>query len=317
MGWVKYYYIKTQTNIFRSHPHTLNSKTIMKFSLGLPKGSLQKSTIELFQKAGIHINASERSYYPTSDDPELDLILMRPQEIPRYVEQGVLDAGITGYDWTVENKAKVETICELEYSKSTRTKCKWVLAVPEDSKFKKAEDLAGGRIATELVETTKRFFKAKKVPVQVEFSWGATEVKPPRLVDAIVDITETGSSLRANRLRIIDTLLETSTILIANKESYKDPVKRAKFENIKMLLEGTLLAENYIGIKCNTDEAHRDKVIKCLPALQRPTVSPLSEKGWFAIDTIILLKEIKTIIPALKRAGATGIVEYQVYKVIP
>lgn len=288
----------------------------MKLSLGIPKGSLQSSTIELFKKAGIHIHASERSYYPSSDDSELDLILMRPQEIPRYVEQNVLDAGICGYDWVVENKSKVHTVCELEYSKVSRKKCRWVLAVPEDSKFKKAEDLQGGRVATELVQTTKAFFKAKNVDVNVEFSWGATEVKPPRLVDAIVDITETGSSLKANRLKIIDTLLETSTILIANRDSWKDPKKKAKLEDLKMLLEGTLAAENYIGIKCNCNQEHLEAVLKVLPALHRPTIASLADEGWFAVDTILPLKEGKRIIPELKRAGASGIVEYQVNKII-
>jgi ATP phosphoribosyltransferase len=212
----------------------------MKLSLGLPKGSLEESTINLFLKAGIKIGKSERSYYPTSDDNELDLIVMRPQEIPRYVEQGIIDAGITGQDWTAENNVDVVEITELRYSKSTRRKCRWVLAVPEDSSFTKAEDLAGKRIATELVETTKRYFQKKNVSVDVEFSWGATEVKPPRLVDAIVDITETGSSLRANRLKIIDTLMETCTVIIANHEAIKDDFKRNKLENLKMQLQGAL-----------------------------------------------------------------------------
>ncbi len=288
----------------------------MKLSFGLPKGSLEQSTIDLFRKAGIHIRKSERSYYPTSDDPELDLIIMRPQEIPRYVEQGILDAGITGQDWTEENNAKVVEVTELNYSKSTRHKCKWVLAVPEESRFKKAEDLKGKRIATELVATTKRYFKKRKIPVDVEFSWGATEVKPPRLVDAIVDITETGSSLRANRLRIIETILETCTIIIANKESWKNDWKKSKLENLKMLLLGTLDAENYIGLKCNVQEKDLDNVIKVLPSLHNPTISHLYDKGWFAVETILPIKDTKLIIPHLKRAGASGIVEYPVSKVI-
>ncbi|MFP4416991.1 MAG: ATP phosphoribosyltransferase [Chitinispirillaceae bacterium] len=288
----------------------------MKLSLGIPKGSLQESTLGLFRKAGIHISVDRRSYFPTSDDPELDLILMRPQEMPRYVEQGIIDAGITGYDWTVENKAKVHTVCELEYSKVSRRKCRWVLAVPEGSKFKKAEDLRGKRIATELVSTTKSFFREKKVPVTVEFSWGATEVKPPRLVDAIVDITETGSSLRANRLRVIDTLLETSTILIANRESWKSPQKRHKLENIAMLLQGTLEAENFVGLKCNVDDKHLEAVLKELPALHNPTISELSDKGWHAVETIVAVSEVKHVVPRLKRAGASGIVEYPINKVI-
>jgi len=288
----------------------------MKLTFGIPKGSLQTSTVELFKKAGIHIRVDERSYFPSSDDVELDLILMRAQEIPRYVEQGILDAGITGMDWTAENNAKVVTVCDLEYSKVSRRKCKWVLAVPEDSPFKKPEDLAGKRIATELVQTTKRYFKNKKVPVDVEFSWGATEVKPPRLVDAIVEITETGSSLRANRLKIIDILMETSTIMIANKESWNNSWKKNKLENITILLQGTLAAEMYAGLKCNVETKSLDKVLKVLPALHNPTISTLSDKSWCAVETIIHSSDIKHVIPLLKRAGATGIVEYPVNKVI-
>jgi ATP phosphoribosyltransferase len=289
----------------------------MKLTLGLPKGSLQKPTIELFQKADIHIRADERSYFPTSDDPELDLIFMRPQEIPRYVEQGILDAGITGLDWTIENTAKVVRVCELEYSKVSRQRCKWVLAVSENSPFKKPADLRGKRIATELVATTKRYFKAKKIPVDVEFSWGATEVKPPRLVDAIVDITETGSSLRANRLRVIDVLMETMTILIANKGAWSNEEKKHKLENITILLQGTLNAESYAGLKCNVKDSDLVRVLKILPALHNPTVSALSDRKWSAVETVIRVEEIKRIIPLLKRAGATGIVEYPVNKVIP
>jgi ATP phosphoribosyltransferase len=289
----------------------------MKVSLGLPKGSLEEATIALFMKAGIHIRKGARSYFPTCDDPELDLIVMRPQEIPRYVEQGVLDAGITGQDWVMENNAKVQEVTELSYSKNSRSKCKWVLAVPEDSPFKRPEDLHGKRIATELVETTKRYFRRKKIPVKVEFSWGATEVKPPRLVDAIVDLTETGSSLRANRLRIIDVIEETTTVLVANKSAWKEEEKRHKLENLKMLLTGTLAAENYVGLKCNVLDKDLSNVIKVLPALHNPTVSALNEKGWWAVETIILFQEAKHVIPQLKRAGASGIVEYQVSKVIP
>ena len=288
----------------------------MKLSLGLPKGSLEASTIELFQKAGIHIRKSERSYYPTCDDPDLDLIVMRPQEIPRYVEQGIIDAGITGQDWVAENNAKIVEVTQLHYSKNTRQKCRWVLAVPEESNFKKPQDLRGKRIATELVATTKRYFKKLKVPVEVEFSWGATEVKPPRLADAIVDITETGSSLRANRLRIIDTLMETCTVLVANRDSWKQRQKHEKLENMTMLLQGTLDAENFVGLKCNVEEAHLAAVIKVLPALHNPTISHLYEKGWYAVETILPFRETKHIIPQLKRAGASGIVEYPVSKVI-
>jgi ATP phosphoribosyltransferase len=288
----------------------------MKLSFGIPKGSLQKSTIELFAKSGIHINVTERSYYPTCDDPELDCIVMRPQEMPRYVEQGIIDAGICGYDWTVENNVSVERVCELEYSKSSRQKCKWVLAVPENSPFKKPEDLTGKRIATELVGATRRYFRKKKISVDVEFSWGATAVKPPRLVHAIVELTETGSSLRANRLRIIDTLLETSTIIIANKKTWKNKAKRNKLENIKTLLIGTLDAENYVGLKCNVESKNLKKVLSVLPALHNPTISHLSDEGWYAVETIIQQSEIKHCIPRLKRSGASGLVEYPINKVI-
>lgn len=288
----------------------------MKLSLGIPKGSLQDSTVALFRKAGIHISVDSRSYYPSSDDPELDLILMRPQEMPRYVQQGIIDAGITGYDWTVENKAKVVQICELEYSKASRRKCRWVLAVPENSKFRKPRDLRNRRIATELVETTKAYFRKKRIPVQVEFSWGATEAKPPRLADAIVDITETGSSLRANRLRIIDTLLETGTILIASDQAWRDTARKRKLENLKMLLQGTLDAENFVGMKCNVEDKALKKVLAILPALHNPTVSSLADKGWHAVETIVATVDIKHIVPRLKRAGASGIVEYPVNKII-
>jgi ATP phosphoribosyltransferase len=288
----------------------------MKLTLGIPKGSLQESTFELFQKSGIHMTVDSRSYFPSCDDPELDLILMRPQEMPRYVQQGIMDAAITGLDWTVENKAQVVKICELQYSKATRKKARWVLAVPEDSKFKKAQDLGGKRIATELVNTTRGYFRKLGVKVEVEFSWGATEVKPPRLVDAIVELTETGSSLRANRLRIIDTVIETTTLLIANKSSWNNRWKRNKLENIEMLLTGTLDAENLVGLMCNVDAGHLDAALAVLPALHNPTISNLSDKGWFALETIIKSDEVKSIIPRLKRAGASGIVEYPINKII-
>jgi ATP phosphoribosyltransferase len=288
----------------------------MKVSLGIPKGSLQQSTIDLFRKAGIRISLDARSYFPACDDAQLDLILMRPQETPRYVEQGIMDAAITGYDWTVENRAKVVTVCELAYSKSTRRPCRWVLAVAENSKFRKPSDLRGKRIATELVNTTKSYFRKKGVKVDVEFSWGATEVKPPRLADAIVELTETGSSLRANRLRIIDTLLETTTILIANKAAWKNSWKRRKLENLEMLLQGTLAAENFVGLKCNVAKKNLEKTLSVLPALHNPTISPLSDSGWYAVETILHTDEITQIIPLLKRAGASGIVEYPINKVI-
>jgi len=288
----------------------------MKLSLGMPKGSLEESTFSLFNKAGIHVKRGERSYYPACDDPELDLIVMRPQEIPRYVQQGIIDAGITGQDWVAENEADVVEVAELRYSKASRQKCRWVLAVPEDGPFQKAEDLDGKRVATELVGTTKRFFAAKGINADVEFSWGATEVKPPRLVDAIVDITETGSSLRANRLRIIDTLMETCTVIIAGKPAWGDGEKRGKLENLNMLLHGTLDAESYVGLKCNVEEANLERVIKILPALHNPTVNSLSDSGWHAVETILPFSETKTVIPQLKRAGASGIIEYPISKII-
>ena len=288
----------------------------MKLSLGMPKGSLEESTFALFNKAGIHITRGSRSYYPSCDDTELDLIVMRPQEIPRYIEQGIIDAGITGQDWVAENNADLVEVTELCYSKASRQKCRWVLAVPEGSPFQKAEDLNGMRIATELVGTTKRYFEKKGVNVSVEFSWGATEVKPPRLVDAIVDITETGSSLKANRLRIIETLMETCTVIVANKNSWADPWKRNKLDNLKMLLLGTLEAENYVGLKCNVEAANLEQVIKILPALHNPTVSSLSDNGWHAVETILPFLETKRVIPQLKRAGASGIIEYPVSKII-
>lgn len=288
----------------------------MKLSLGIPKGSLQESTLALFRQAGIHVKVDARSYYPACDDPELDLILMRPQEMPRYVAQGIIDAGICGWDWVVENNATVHRVCELEYSKSTRRRCRWVLAVPEGGKYRKPEDLKNARIATELVKTTTRYFRKKKIPVKVEFSWGATEAKPPRLADAIVDITETGSSLRANRLKIIDTLLETSTVLIANRDSWRKDWKRHKLENIEMLLQGTLNAESYVGMKCNVEEKNLRKVLAVMPALHNPTVSHLSDSGWLAVETVLHTTDIKQIVPRLKRAGASGIVEYPITKII-
>jgi ATP phosphoribosyltransferase len=289
----------------------------VKISLGLPKGSLEEATLSLFTKAGVHIRKGERSYFPTCDDPELDLVIMRPQELPRYVEEGILDACITGQDWIAESGASVVEIAELTYSKNSRKKCSWVLAVPEGSRFKRPEDLRGRRISTELVETTKRFFRKRKVPVKVEFSWGATEVKPPRLADAIVDLTETGSSLRANRLRIIDVVMETATVIAANRNSWKDRAKRDKLENLTLLLQGTLAGENFVGLKCNVRSKDLPNVLKVLPALHNPTVSNLSDKGWHAVETFIHFQEGKHIIPRLKRAGASGIVEYQVSKVIP
>lgn len=287
-----------------------------RLSLGLPKGSLQDATIDLLKRSGFKVKVAERSYFPSVDDKELELILLRPQEMSRYVEQGILDIGITGADWTAEEQSDVATIATLQYAKASRQKVRWVLAVPENSGIDSVKDLNGKRIATELVKTTKRYLERHKVKAEVEFSWGATEVKPPRLVDAIVDITETGSSLRANRLKIIDTVMESTTVLIANKAAWKDSWKRRKIENLLLLIQGTLNAEAFVGLKMNVLKSKLKSVIERLPALQQPTISSLSAKGWFALDTIIREDEVRSIIPALKRAGATGIVEYPINKII-
>jgi ATP phosphoribosyltransferase len=294
----------------------MSNSSSSKLSLGLPKGSLQDATIGLLIKSGYKVKVNDRSYYPQVDDLELELILLRPQEMSRYVEQGIIDAGITGADWTCENESDVITVTELEYAKTSRQKVKWVLAVPEDSPFKSVKDLKGKRIATELVKVTKRYLKKNHVEAFVEFSWGATEVKPPRLVDAIVDVTETGSSLRANRLRIIDTIMESTTVLVANKKSWQNVWKRKKLENLILLIRGTLDAEMYVGLKMNVRKEDIKAVVSQLPALQKPTISSLSADGWVAVDTIILENQVRNIIPALKQAGATGIVEYPVNKII-
>ena len=284
--------------------------------LGLPKGSLEESTKNLFAKAGWKITTSSRSYKPSIDDSELDGRFVRAQEVSRYVEHGFFDCGLTGYDWIRENDSDVVEVCDLIYSKASVQKSRWVLGVPEASSIQKAEDLAGKRVATELVGTVKRYFEAKKIPVTVEFSWGATEVKVPDLVDAIVDITETGSSLRANKLRIVDTLLETNTKLIANKASWANPAKRAKIETIAMLLKGALEAGSKVGLKMNLPKASVEAMIKALPALRNPTISPLSTQDWVALETIVDENVVREFIPKLKALGAEGIVEYPLTKVI-
>jgi ATP phosphoribosyltransferase len=288
----------------------------MPLKLALPKGSLQASTVRLFERAGYHISVSERSYYPAVDDREIEAMLIRAQEVSRYVEQGVLDAGITGSDWYMDSGADLVTVAELVYSKQTFSPCHWVLAVPIDSPFQKAEDLAGKRVATELVNVTRRYFEARGVPVEVQFSWGATEVKPPVLADAIVEITETGSSLRANRLRVIDTLLEVKNCLLANRNAWADEWKRHKLESLAMLLTGALVAEEKVGLKMNVPRAKVDEVLGVLTALKRPTVSPLSDPEWVALETIIDERTVRDIIPRLKRAGAEGIVEYPLNKLV-
>ena len=284
--------------------------------LGLPKGSLEESTKNLFAKAGWKITTSSRSYKPSIDDPELDGRFVRAQEVSRYVEHGFFDCGLTGYDWIQENESDVVEVCDLIYSKVSVVKSRWVLCVPETSTIQRAEDLEGKRVATELVGTVRRYFQQKGVNVVVEFSWGATEVKVPDLVDAIVDITETGNSLRANKLRIVDTLLETNTKFIANKNSWADPVKRKKIETLALLLRGALEAESKVGLKMNLPKASLEAVVKALPALRNPTISQLSTPDWVAQETIIDESVVREIIPQLKALGAEGIVEYPLNKVV-
>ena len=284
--------------------------------LGLPKGSLEESTKALFAKAGWKITTSSRSYKPTINDPELDGRFVRAQEVARYVDHGFFDCGLTGWDWVQENNADVVEVCDLVYSRASTLVSRWVLCVPESSPIQSAADLAGKRVATELVETTKRWFQARNIPALIEFSWGATEVKVPDLVDAIVDITETGSSLRANKLRIVDTLLETNTKFIANKVSWADPIKRRKIETIALLLKGALEAGSKVGLKMNLPRAALEAVTAKLPSLRNPTVSPLSNPDWIALETIIDESVVREIIPALKAHGAEGIVEYPLNKVV-
>lgn len=284
--------------------------------LGLPKGSLEESTKALFAKAGWKITTSSRSYKPSIDDPELDGRFVRAQEVARYVDHGFFDCGLTGWDWVQENNADVVEVCDLVYSRASTLKSRWVLCVPESSSVKSASDLAGKRVATELMETTKRWFAERNIPALVEFSWGATEVKVPDLVDAIVDITETGSSLRANKLRIVDTLLETNTKFIANKASWENPAKRKKIETIALMLKGALEAHSKVGLKMNLPRASLDAVTAKLPALRNPTISPLSNPDWIALETIIDESVVREIIPALKAHGAEGIVEYPLNKVV-
>lgn len=284
--------------------------------LGLPKGSLEESTKNLFAKAGWKITTSSRSYRPSIDDPELDGRFIRAQEVSRYVEHGFFDCGLTGQDWIQENESDVVDVCDLIYSKVSTQKSRWVLCVPEASPVKSAADLAGKRIATELVNTTRRYFEGKGVKVEIEFSWGATEVKVPDLVDAIVDITETGSSLRANKLRIVDTLLETNTKLIANRRSWADPAKRKKIETIALLLRGALEAESKVGLKMNAPKQSVEAITRAIPALRNPTISPLSNEAWIALETIIDERVVREIIPQLKELGAEGIVEYPLNKVV-
>jgi ATP phosphoribosyltransferase len=288
----------------------------MKLKLGIPKGSLENATVDLFRRAGFQITVSSRSYFPAIDDPEIECMLIRAQEMARYVEDGVLDAGLTGRDWVEENNADVLAIADLVYSKQSFGKVRWVLAVPENSPVQSVKDLEGKIIATELVEATKRYLAANGVTAKVEFSWGATEVKPPVLADAIVEVTETGSSLRANKLRIVETLMESNTQLIANKAAWKDDWKRRKLEDIKMLLNGAIAALGKVGLMLNVEKKNLAAVLAVLPALKNPTISPLSDGDWLALNTILDEATVRTIIPRLKDAGAQGIVEYPLNKIV-
>jgi ATP phosphoribosyltransferase len=288
----------------------------MKLKLGIPKGSLENATVDLFRRAGFQITVSSRSYFPAIDDSEIECMLIRAQEMARYVEDGVLDAGLTGRDWVQENDAQVHTVADLIYAKQSFGKVRWVLAVPESSPVKSVQDLEGKIIATELVAATERYFKAHGVTAKVEFSWGATEVKPPELADAIVEVTETGSSLRANKLRIVETVMESNTQLIANLDSWKDAWKRRKLEDMRMLLEGAINALGKVGLMLNVEKKNLAGVLGVLPALKKPTISPLSEGDWLALNTILDETTVRTIIPRLKEAGAQGIVEYPLNKIV-
>ena len=284
--------------------------------LGLPSGSLQEATRELFGRAGYVISFSSRSYYPNIDDTEIECLLVRAQEMARYVDIGVLDAGITGLDWIQETDADVQEICELVFSKVSRRPIRWVLAVPESSDIHSVKDLEGKRIATEAVNLTNRWLQKYGVTAEVEFSWGATEVKPPTLVDAIVEITETGSSLRANNLRIVDEVMQSTPRLIANHQSYGDSWKRIKLENIALMLQACLSAEGRVGLMMNVPRSSVDAVVAILPALQKPTISALTDDGWVDLDTIVDESTVRTIVPELRKAGARGIVEYPINKII-
>ena len=288
----------------------------MKLKLGIPKGSLENATIDLFRRAGFQIATSSRSYFPTIDDPQIECMLIRAQEMARYVEDGILDAGLTGRDWIEENEADVVAVADLIYAKQSFGKVRWVLAVPESSPFRTVHDLGGKIIATELVATTKRYLAKHGVKAKVEFSWGATEVKPPVLADAIVEVTETGSSLRANNLKIIDTVMESNTQLIANKACWGDAKKRRKLEDIRMLLDGAINALGKVGLMLNVHKDNLAAVLAVLPALKRPTISHLSDDQWLAVNTILDETTVRDIIPLLKQAGGEGIVEYPLNKIV-
>ncbi len=288
----------------------------MNLKLGIPKGSLENATVDLFRRAGFAITTSTRSYFPSIDDPEIECMLIRAQEMARYVDDGVLDAGLTGRDWVLESGASVETVADLIYAKQSFGKVRWVLAVPESSDFHRVEDLEGKVIATELVQATRRYLASKGVNARVEFSWGATEVKPPVLADAIVEVTETGSSLRANKLRIVETVLESNTQLIANRGAWRDSWKRRKLEDIRMLLDAAINALGKVGLMLNVRKADLASVLATLPALKNPTISHLSDPEWLAVNTILDESTVRTIIPRLKESGAQGIVEYPLNKIV-
>src|SRR5271156_6274928 len=288
----------------------------MKIRLGIPKGSLQEATLQLFARAGLPIFTNGRSYFATTGDPEVECMLIRAQEMARYVEHGVLDAGLTGFDWVIESGLEVVTVSDLIYAKQSRGKVRWVLAVPEDSPYERAEDLGNRIIATELVSVTRKYFENKNVTVQVEFSWGATEVKPPMLADAIVEVTETGSSLRANHLRIIETVLESNTQIIANKKAWADAERRAKIQNLALMLRGAMEAQGRVGLMLNVRKGDLPGVLAVLPALNSPTVSTLSDPEWVAVNTIIDESTAWQVIPRLKEANGQGIVEYPLNKVV-
>jgi len=288
----------------------------VKLKLGIPKGSLENATVDLFRRAGYTITTSSRSYFPGIDDPEIECMLIRAQEMARYVEDGILDAGLTGRDWIEENGAQVVAVADLIYAKQSFGKVRWVLAVPESSPFQSAKDLEGKIVATELVETTRRYLAGHGVTAKVEFSWGATEVKPPVLADAIVEVTETGSSLRANKLKIIDTVIESNTQLIANNASWLDPAKRRKLEDMRMLLQGAINALGKVGLMLNVHKDSLKAVLAVLPALKRPTISQLSDEEWVAVNTILDESTVRDIIPRLKQAGGEVIVEYPLNKIV-
>jgi ATP phosphoribosyltransferase len=289
-------------------------KSILK--LGIPKGSLEAATIDLFRRAGFQITVNSRSYFPAIDDPNIECMLIRAQEMARYVEDGVLDAGLTGQDWISESGANVESVADLVYAKQSFGRVRWVLAVPESSSVQSVKDLEGKVIATELVQTTLRYLQDNNVKAKVEFSWGATEVKPPILADAIVEVTETGSSLRANNLRIVETVIESNTKFIANTKSWTDPVKREQMLDIKMLLEGAINAMGKVGLMLNVERRNLDAILGVLPALKTPTISNLADDNWLALNTILDESTVRTIIPRLKAAGAHGIVEYPLNKIV-